>query len=95
MVRLMEHASDAQKLETLKAAPYQTNEARTMVAALSLHGATAPSVRPGAMNGAAFDTYVREVPGPALHRMVLSSWIVCSPTSPQGLIVRAPQTWAS
>ncbi len=49
------------------AAPYQPNESWTVVAALSLHGATAPSVRKGAMNGAAFDTYVREVLAPTLQ----------------------------
>lgn len=48
------------------AVPYQPAENWTMVAALGVRGVTAPWLVKGAMNGAAFDTYVRDVLGPTL-----------------------------
>ena len=50
----------------VEAVPYQPDESWTMVAALGVSGVTAPWVLEGAMNGTAFETYVRDVLGPTL-----------------------------
>ncbi len=50
----------------MDAVPYQPGESWTLVAALDLHGVTAPWVLEGAMNGAAFDRYVQQVLAPTL-----------------------------
>jgi transposase len=63
--RLYGRAEGGQRVE--EAVPYQPDESWTMVATLGEQGLTAPWVLEGAMNGAAFDTYVLHVLAPTLE----------------------------
>jgi transposase len=65
LTRLYGRAEGGQRVE--EAVPYQPDESWTMVATLGEQGVSAPWVLEGALNGAAFDTYVQQVLAPTLE----------------------------